>query len=74
MQSRNSRRLYLVDGSGYIFRAYHALPPLTRKRDGMPARRRARALSHPSGTEIMWGARQKKRPAGIPEIEGRRHG
>src|SRR5262245_20100319 len=28
--------LYLVDGSGYIFRAYHALPPLTRKRDGMP--------------------------------------
>ena len=27
---------YLVDGSGYIFRAYHALPPLTRKRDGMP--------------------------------------
>jgi DNA polymerase-1 len=29
-------RLYLVDGSGYIFRAYHALPPLTRKSDGMP--------------------------------------
>jgi DNA polymerase-1 len=29
-------RLYLVDGSGYIFRAYHALPPLTRKRDGLP--------------------------------------
>ncbi|MBM3508014.1 MAG: DNA polymerase I [Alphaproteobacteria bacterium] len=28
--------LYLVDGSGYIFRAYHALPPLTRKKDGMP--------------------------------------
>ncbi len=28
--------LYLVDGSGYIFRAYHALPPLTRKRDGTP--------------------------------------
>ena len=27
---------YLVDGSGFIFRAYHALPPLTRKRDGMP--------------------------------------
>jgi DNA polymerase-1 len=22
--------LYLVDGSGYLFRAYHALPPLTR--------------------------------------------
>ncbi len=27
--------LFLVDGSGYIFRAYHALPPLTRKSDGM---------------------------------------
>jgi DNA polymerase-1 len=29
-------RLYLVDGSGYIFRAFHALPPLTRKSDGLP--------------------------------------
>lgn len=28
--------IYLVDGSGYIFRAYHALPPLTRKSDGVP--------------------------------------
>lgn len=27
--SCNSNRLYLVDGSGYIFRAYHSLPPLT---------------------------------------------
>ncbi len=27
--------LYLIDGSGFIFRAYHALPPLTRK-DGVP--------------------------------------
>ena len=27
--------LFLVDGSGYIFRAYHALPPLTRKSDGL---------------------------------------
>ncbi|HTT46460.1 MAG TPA: DNA polymerase I [Pseudolabrys sp.] len=27
--------LFLVDGSGYIFRAYHALPPLTRKTDGL---------------------------------------
>ena len=31
-----SDHLYLIDGSGYIFRAYHALPPLTRKRDGLP--------------------------------------
>ena len=29
-------RLYIVDGSGFIFRAYHALPPLTRKSDGLP--------------------------------------
>jgi DNA polymerase-1 len=29
-------RLYLVDGSSYLFRAYHALPPLTRKSDGLP--------------------------------------
>ncbi|MEO1494033.1 MAG: DNA polymerase I [Pseudomonadota bacterium] len=28
--------LYLIDGSAYIFRAYHALPPLTRKSDGLP--------------------------------------
>ncbi|NWG46152.1 MAG: DNA polymerase I [Alphaproteobacteria bacterium] len=28
--------LYLVDGSTFIFRAYHALPPLTRKSDGLP--------------------------------------
>ncbi len=28
--------LYLVDGSAFIFRAFHALPPLTRKSDGLP--------------------------------------
>ena len=28
--------LFLVDGSSFIFRAYHALPPLTRKSDGLP--------------------------------------
>ena len=30
------QHVFLVDGSGYIFRAYHALPPLTRKSDGLP--------------------------------------
>ncbi len=34
--SKTPIRLYLVDGSSYIFRAYHALPPLTRKSDGLP--------------------------------------
>ena len=30
------KHLFLIDGSAYIFRAYHALPPLTRKSDGLP--------------------------------------
>ena len=34
-QTNTKRSLTLVDGSGFIFRAYYALPPLTRK-DGMP--------------------------------------
>ena len=36
MTANSPIRLYLVDGSSYIFRAYHALPPLTRKSDGLP--------------------------------------
>jgi len=28
--------VFLVDGSGYVYRAFHALPPLTRKSDGLP--------------------------------------
>ena len=28
--------VYLIDGSGFIFRAYHALPPLNRRADGLP--------------------------------------
>ncbi|MEM9725274.1 MAG: DNA polymerase, partial [Pseudomonadota bacterium] len=32
----NAGHLYLIDGSGFIFRAFHALPPLTRKSDGLP--------------------------------------
>ena len=35
-KSKKNIRLYLIDGSAYIFRAYHALPPLTRKSDGLP--------------------------------------
>ncbi len=33
---KNTDHFYLIDGSGYIFRAYYALPPLTRKSDGLP--------------------------------------
>ena len=32
----NGCHLHLIDGSAFIFRAYHALPPLTRKSDGLP--------------------------------------
>ncbi len=33
---KKTDHFYLIDGSGYIFRAYYALPPLTRKKDGLP--------------------------------------
>ncbi|WP_340108881.1 DNA polymerase I [Pikeienuella sp. HZG-20] len=36
MPAKPEDHLYLVDGSGFIFRAYHALPALTRKSDGLP--------------------------------------
>ena len=38
IQARSLKKgdhIYLIDGSSYIFRAYHALPPLTRKSDGL---------------------------------------
>ena len=36
MEFGKGHHLHLIDGSGFIFRAYHALPPLTRKSDGLP--------------------------------------
>jgi len=33
---KKTDHFYLIDGSGYIFRAYYALPPLSRKSDGLP--------------------------------------
>jgi len=33
---KKTDHFYLIDGSGYIFRAYYALPPLSRKIDGLP--------------------------------------
>ena len=35
-QFGKGHHLHLIDGSAFIFRAYHALPPLTRKSDGLP--------------------------------------
>src|SRR5271167_198030 len=32
---KTGEHVFLVDGSSYIFRAYHALPPLNRKSDGL---------------------------------------
>ena len=36
MNFGKGHHLHLIDGSAFIFRAYHALPPLTRKSDGLP--------------------------------------
>ena len=36
MNFGKGHHLHLIDGSAFIFRAFHALPPLTRKSDGMP--------------------------------------
>ncbi|MEO1541603.1 MAG: DNA polymerase I [Pseudomonadota bacterium] len=36
MSIGKGHHLHLIDGSGFIFRAFHALPPLTRKSDGLP--------------------------------------
>ena len=52
-----ANHLYLVDGSSYIFRAYHRLPPLT-NRHGLPA-----------GAVVPWGDLDPQRaddPAGFP--------
>ena len=62
MNQNDKPHLYLVDGYGYIFRAYHALPPLTRKRDSLPSRRRDRPPDYPPGTAGLRVARQKKKP------------
>ena len=44
--SSSATHVFLVDGSSYIFRAYHALPPLTRKSDGLPVGAIAGFLQH----------------------------
>src|ERR1051325_5943075 len=50
--------LFLVDGSGYIFRASHALPPLNRQSDGLPTNA---GLRFPNmGREAMQGAKSPR--------------
>ena len=43
--NRPMRHLYLVDGSGYLFRAYHALPPMTRPHPATSSWRTRRPIS-----------------------------
>ena len=52
--------LHLIDGSAYIFRAYHALPPLTRKSDGLP-------IGAVAGfCNMLWGLLARNNGAGGP--------
>ncbi len=52
--------LHLIDGSGFIFRAYHALPPLTRKSDGLP-------IGAVAGfSNMVWKMLQETRGADAP--------
>lgn len=53
-------RVFLIDGSGYIFRAYHALPPLTRASDGMPV-----GAVH-GFCQMLWKLLQDTKEAGEP--------
>jgi DNA polymerase-1 len=52
--------LHLIDGSAYIFRAYHAMPPLTRKSDGLP-------VGAVSGfCNLLWSEISRERGADAP--------
>ncbi len=64
--------VYLIDGSGYIFRAFHALPPLTRPSDGLPVGavhgfcgmlwkliRETRASEAPTHIAVIFDAKEK---------------
>ncbi|MBS0574577.1 MAG: DNA polymerase I [Proteobacteria bacterium] len=52
--------LHLIDGSAFIFRAYHALPPLTRKSDGLPVGAVAGFCN------MLWGQLQANNGRGGP--------
>ena len=50
---------YLIDGSGYIFRAYYALPPLTRKSDGLPTGAVNDNLEKPTHFAVIFDSARK---------------
>ena len=54
--------LHLIDGSAFIFRAYHALPPLTRKSDGLPIGRGGGLLQHALPLCLGRSRRRTRRP------------
>ncbi|MCX7302355.1 MAG: DNA polymerase I [Rhodobacterales bacterium] len=66
MSFGNGCHLHLIDGSAFIFRAYHALPPLTRKSDGLPVGAVAGFCN------LIWneiaGARSKDAPTHVAVI------
>ena len=59
--------LHLIDGSAFIFRAYHALPPLTRKSDGLPVGAVA-GFCNLIWSEITAGAAGKARASHIAVV------
>ncbi|MBN8292794.1 DNA polymerase I [Rhodobacter sp. NTK016B] len=59
--------LHLIDGSAFIFRAYHALPPLTRKSDGMPVGA-VQGFCNLLWNEISGGTSNKSKPTHIAVI------
>ncbi|MCA0204527.1 MAG: DNA polymerase I [Proteobacteria bacterium] len=59
--------LHLIDGSAFIFRAYHALPPLTRKSDGLPVGA-VQGFCNLIWSEISGGPTTKSTPTHIAVI------
>ncbi len=62
--------LYLIDAPGYIYRAYHALPPLTRASDGFPVGALSGfcAMLHKLLTEIQAGEQKGENASHIAAV------
>jgi len=58
--------VYLIDGSGYIFRAFHALPPLTRPSDGLPVGMQIIGAAFDEARILGIGAALEDAGVGIP--------